>query len=1265
MRKFDLFFIFLLFGIKEINSQIKNNPFFLDNNKYPLLLNTNDDNYFYVIFSGKNLQIEKESGKIINTMNNVIYSSDFIHIFDNNNNNYLYYSNKYYLITYPTIAFEEFAVNSRLKSGNYQLINVGSIPQNDGFIIYGYYTNHLFFLSNSQEYISSIEINDISDKISCKFISGEDYICAMIIDAKLQILCFKYHINQNDSSQDYLALYENKETYNSISSFGLYDTNENSKKLLCQQNNQNIQCEFFEVKIINNEANFFALSLSSIQNIFFTTSNDFTEKNCYLSLFNSEYLFCCAIKDYIKCYRINSNNYEIIKEFNLPISGDNYYLTIKSSNDFVTLFFMNDYNNIKSVYEYYFYLPTCENKNYVIINSLNENKPVEEKEKLSNLFTIKTNKYYFELNNQIDEFGYFSLNNERLNKKTLINNNNDYILDFIVTNNNILETITKTVDYTVSVEDEAAYSKECQITLTFNSCYHSCEKCSKNINDSNEEQHNCLKCKGNYYPSPENNNNCYSLEEKKDNWYFDSTKSVFCFNELNNNKCAYKLTDSRRILTDSNNVIKDIIDDLDIDLNPNISGINDEFKIHIDTISIENTTNQKYQPEPSIELGNCERIIKEYYNISEEEPLFIVKKDIIVNNQIDGSSNNGDKSFNSAKKFEYEIYAKVNSSLKKLNLSVCKEEVTLNINISEFENIDFNFAKDFAAQGIDVFNREDKFYNDICYYFNNTMKKDTSITDRINIYNNFSLCQDGCTFKEINLTDNVAQCSCPTIYLEENVGKVIMKAIGDSLKENLFRFNFNVIKCYNLVLNKKILVHNIGFYCLSSMFIIQIILTFVFMKNKLNSLKDFMQKFELKNTNDKKAKTSNYINNKENFQNDNNNENGNTIKKAPPRKRRNKSKSSRQANDNNHNMVINNKIKHNIKESNNDNKYKNKINLDNFDLEDIPKNQNHINILKRKSFSKSKINSTRSLLFSNKLDKDNNNKNILEEKGNLSKNTKGIETNKTKGINFININNNISIYNIEEKIEQSIKNDTSIENKIIKDSMQLLKSPHDLQDIDYEEAIINDKRKYLRIYWDYLLDSQIILSTFWTDNHFDLLVIKLNFLVFTFQINFFLNALFYTDDYISDAYNNDGILEFISGLPKAIYSFIATLIITSLLRLLSSSKEELMKVIKEKRNCENYFYFIQQKLAKLRIKLIIYFILVYSLSLFFLYYVTAFCAVYKYSQKYWIHGWLETFALDTLESIIVCIFLALIRYYSIKNNKKCLYKFGNILSNFF
>ena len=50
--------------------------------------------------------------------------------------------------------------------------------------------------------------------------------------------------------------------------------------------------------------------------------------------------------------------------------------------------------------------------------------------------------------------------------------------------------------------------------------------------------------------------------------------------------------------------------------------------------------------------------------------------------------------------------------------------------------------------------------------------------------------------------------------------------------------------------------------------------------------------------------------------------------------------------------------------------------------------------------------------------------------------------------------------------------------------------------------------------WGFLVDSQIILGTFCTDNHLDLFVIKLSFLVFTFQISFFLNALFYTDEYI-------------------------------------------------------------------------------------------------------------------------------------------------------
>jgi len=268
--------------------------------------------------------------------------------------------------------------------------------------------------------------------------------------------------------------------------------------------------------------------------------------------------------------------------------------------------------------------------------------------------------------------------------------------------------------------------------------------------------------------------------------------------------------------------------------------------------------------------------------------------------------------------------------------------------------------------------------------------------------------------------------------------------------------------------------------------------------------------------------------------------------------------------------------------------------------------------------------------------------------------------------NISNIKPKSKLTNIDNKDKISGKNKiNSIKQKINKEALiKLARTDYDLQDIDFEEAIIYDKRSYLRMYWGFLIDSQIILGTFCTENQLDLFVIKLSFFVCTFQISFFLNALFYTEEYISDAYHNDGVLDFFSGLPKAIYSFVATLITTNLLRMLSNSKSELMQIIIERNSYDNYLNLIKIKLDKLRTKLIIYFILVHVLELFFLYFVTAFCAVYRNSQKYWFFGCIESFGMDSLVALIICIFLALFRFISIKKHIKCFYILANIISTF-
>ena len=243
------------------------------------------------------------------------------------------------------------------------------------------------------------------------------------------------------------------------------------------------------------------------------------------------------------------------------------------------------------------------------------------------------------------------------------------------------------------------------------------------------------------------------------------------------------------------------------------------------------------------------------------------------------------------------------------------------------------------------------------------------------------------------------------------------------------------------------------------------------------------------------------------------------------------------------------------------------------------------------------------------------------------------------------------------------KNKNKIISKKNQDFAKLFKGDDDLQDMNYEKAILYDKRTYLRIYWSFLLDKQIILGTFFTHNYLNLFVIKLSFLVCNFQISFFLNAFFYTEEYISDAYHNDGVLDFFSGLPKSIYSLLVTMILTNLLNMLSNSKSDLMYIIREKNNNKNYLYIVNRKLKQIRTKLIIYFILVFLLGTLFLYYVCSFCSVYRYSQKYWFFGSLESFAMDFLVAVIFCLFLALFRYLAIKKHLKCFYIIANIIIN--
>ena len=316
---------------------------------------------------------------------------------------------------------------------------------------------------------------------------------------------------------------------------------------MCYKNDNTIKCNFFTTKITSGffGKEQFNIEILGDENIEYE-SDYFSENSCNLTFFNLEYLFCCGTENYIRCFRINSDELVLIKKFDLKITGKNSYLSIKNNDNFVTLFFMNN-DNENQIVEYYIYIPKCENNNFTIINSLNENRYGEERIRIKNLFEVKTNKYYFKLLNTPDNIGYFTLNENRIgssNEKKKIDDE-DYILDFIVTNKELAINKDVTVKYKLIIEDDEAYENECQINLSFRECYKSCETCLLDETKSNETHHNCKRCKENYYPSPFLNTSCFTNDEKKENWYFNTTLLAFdlCDDSCkscsgpNNNQC--------------------------------------------------------------------------------------------------------------------------------------------------------------------------------------------------------------------------------------------------------------------------------------------------------------------------------------------------------------------------------------------------------------------------------------------------------------------------------------------------------------------------------------------------------------------------------------------------------------------------------------------------------------------------------------------------------------------------------------------------------
>ena len=87
-----------------------------------------------------------------------------------------------------------------------------------------------------------------------------------------------------------------------------------------------------------------------------------------------------------------------------------------------------------------------------------------------------------------------------------------------------------------------------------------------------------------------------------------------------------------------------------------------------------------------------------------------------------------------------------------LNLSLCdKCKIAVLTPITNFEGINITYAKSFSDSKIDIFNRADSFFNDLCSPYIDDNGNDITLSDRVkDIYKEVSFCQKGYVYNGIN-----------------------------------------------------------------------------------------------------------------------------------------------------------------------------------------------------------------------------------------------------------------------------------------------------------------------------------------------------------------------------------------------------------------------------------------------------------------------------------------------------------------------------------
>ena len=352
--------------------------------------------------------------------------------------------------------------------------------------------------------------------------------------------------------------------------------------------------------------------------------------------------------------------------------------------------------------------------------------------------------------------------------------------------------------------------------------------------DTNQDLKCTTKCPSNYPVYDETTKECKNVCPQLTPYIQESTGKCVSVCEsgeiLVNNKCLVSCPTGTVLLngncisgstnTDSTIKINIPVNEIEKLLNESVktlADLNADLKGDNYTLQVYHSDDppQDKDDVSSINLTQCENVLREYYKYPADEKFIIAKLDIYSNDSL-------------TPQVEYIIY---DQRGKKIDMSLC-DEVNGDIAYPTSNDINgiikFDLGLYLLQKGIDIFNISDPFFNDICYV-HTLNETDLTLNERRQLYQNYTLCEDGCTYQGVNYTSKKIKCFC------DNKDTLITS------ERNRTGNTFNndtqyIFKCYRDFFKWEYIKSNAGFWVTTSSIIVQSLFTLSTWTQGLSSL---------------------------------------------------------------------------------------------------------------------------------------------------------------------------------------------------------------------------------------------------------------------------------------------------------------------------------------------------------------------------------------------------------------------------------------------